>query len=549
MNTRLRQCLPVEAELYRYHMPLNTEYPITPKETTAMQTISTGNGAQSTPADVYALPAIDPAAAPFANRRTAPPMDFWHRLRDRLGNRLAWGYAYSTPAVTGTPIEQTALAPALRVIEGEAPLMAAEIRDNHDRKLLPAYGNHRDVVRHEHAELEAQRAQALAINADVEAERLRWEAEREKAVAPHVPALRRIEDELLPQAHLDAASAASSVGGVYLPKDPSEACVLRHERRPLEAVAAELRLPWAPGDVKDIAVSPMGWLSLIGVGTLLGISLGVAVHALTSYTLATRWPVTLGCAALGITLTYAMKQAVRGAWRHVGQNYYSRQSRRKWATSLGAALLRTLGLLVVEVCRERQGLLATVQISHAIMGLSGGSSALSAADQVASWVIPMVISSALMLWAADQGYLEGRHHEALCRLAERQDEIWREEDAARRGDPGVQRALDAIARVRDLVRRHELQKGRIAEAAAPLEARIAEVTARKVAVPEGLSTEAKHRIQDSRDDYLGAQAEFNRLWEQARWEIEPTGARWSRFWRALFGFRRGRQRSREKRLR
>jgi len=505
--------------------------------------MNNGNGAHSFNSATTTPLTTGQGAAPDSEQRIAPAMDFLPRRRDQTGNSAARQSAYSPPAFTGTPIEESDLAPGLRAIQAELPLAAAEIKDFHDRKLLPAFARHQSVIEHEHAVLEAQKETAQTINVAVDAERQRLETERENIVAPYLPALREFEDKLIPQAHDNAAGAVTTVGSVYLPDAPSEEAVLRHERRSRESVAAQLCLPWAEGDKGDFLASPMGTAATIGVGFLLGGSLGLAVHALTPYTLVTRWPVTLICAGLGYTIVYSIKRAVYMAWRHVGQDFYSRQPRRKWADSVKWATLRTAALLIVEVCTERQGLLATMQISHSIASLSGGSSDLSLGEQIASWVVPMVVSSGLLFWAADQGYLAGRHHEVLCRLTERQDEIWREEDSARRNDPDVQRALHAIAQVRDLIRRHGQFKARIAEAAAPLDARIAEVTARRVTVPEGLSTEAKHRIQDSRDDYLGAQAEFDQLWEQARREIEPTGSRWLHFTKSLFGSRHGGQRA------
>jgi hypothetical protein len=140
----------------------------------------------------------------------------------------------------------------------------------------------------------------------------------------------------------------------------------------------------------------------------------------------------------------------------------------------------------------------------------------------------MAISTAFLLWAADLGYLEGRHHEVLCRLNERQEDLWILEDTERRADPKVQAALHSIATVKKLQVRQSQLKQRIAEAAAPFESRIAEAMARMGKVPLTLSEEAMHRIQDSKDDVVGAQADFNKLWDEARRHIEPYGSFWQR---------------------
>ncbi|BDI31516.1 hypothetical protein CCAX7_35670 [Capsulimonas corticalis] len=487
-------------------------------------------------------------ALPVPARAPHPRMDWIPRLRDRWGNRLAWGYAYSLPVMGEAKIADTAREAALLRIEQEHPLLAGDIRDCHDRELMPARKEHEKAIAYEHSELARRNAEARTVNDMLVVERADWEARRDAATEPHVADVRNIEDHLLPTAHETTGRIVAAAGGFYDPENPSDACVLRHERRPLETIAAELKLPWAPGDSEETRASVWTWVCICATGVLLGIGLGLAVHMLAPYTLLTKWPVTLGCAAVGIPLAYAMKQAICGAWRHAGQNYYSRQPGTKWGLFLAGAFLRTALIITAEVCMERQGLLGVMNRNASAAALSSGTAGISVMDQLVSWIIPLVISTPLLFWAKDQGYLKGRRHEVDCRLRERQEEVWREEDAERRSDPRVIAALEAISHVRMLIGRRAALQGRIAEITAPFENRIAEILARRLATSEELSLDAKHRIQEIGDNVLGAQEKFNNLWEQARWEVEPSGSCWARFWRDVFGPRRAGRKSRERLL-
>lgn len=107
--------------------------------------------------------------APGRHAVTAPvpdavPHDLLTRLRDKWGNRLPWGSAFSIPTVDETPLEQTPLAPALRVIEAQLPGRASTLHHLYNVKLLDAGRRFRDVLAEEWAWLDARNQDAAQHN-------------------------------------------------------------------------------------------------------------------------------------------------------------------------------------------------------------------------------------------------------------------------------------------------------------------------------------------------------------------------------------------------
>jgi len=463
--------------------------------------------------------------------RAEPLMDKLPRPRDLKGNRLGWSFHFWEPMIASAiPIVETALNSALIGIEertsGRSLALVATIRDFHDRKLLPALRRHLDTIAFEEAELAKSKENAISVNCKVEETRAQLEEKRVQASSDLVEKLAALEDTELPEAQEIAGSLVAQAGGVYNSANPSDDCVLRHKRRPLEAIAADLKLPWAPGDKHEMIPGWIGGIALIAVSCLVGLSLALAVHLFTTYDIQRKWPLAAIAMVVGIGVTYASKQSVRGAWRHVGQAYYSAGAGRKWKGTICAAIVRTAAIVLIDIGLERQGLLATMQLNHLAITLSGGNMAMTGVDQLISWIVPAAISTALFLWSGDQGYLAGRHHEVMARLIKRQEDEWTARDEAIRSAPRTQAALEAIARVRRLLVQRDDLRRRIAEKEKPYDIRIQEELRKLRQVPESLSSEAKMRIQDTLDDLNGTQIRFNELWSELRNREEARSIYW-----------------------
>lgn len=498
------------------------------------------------PAAPDAPQALIAAGRPARTELDAPaPHDLLTRLRDKQGNRLGWSSVFSVPTVEDVPLEQTPLAAGLRAIALDRPVRAAALHHFYDLKLLPALRRFWQVLAEEVGRLDAGNAFAERRNADVATGRETQEAARDAATAEDRQALKALEDGPLPAAHDDATVKVARVGSLYDPADPSDGCVLRHVRRPLEAIAAEQELPGPHGDAHAHLPGWLGWTLTALVGVLVGLSLGIVTHLLEADTVARHLPLAAAFAVLGFGLATAAKWAVRGAWYRAGQDYYLGCPRSKWGVMLAGAILRSLFVLAVDVVMERQGLLALMQLQTDTQALSGHAAGRSPVDELVSWVVPLAVTMAYLYCAGDAGYLDGRREEVRNRLISQQEGEWLAKDGIRRADGDVQSALHALAQVRELRRRQAALTARVGTLAAPFDARIAALEARRLPEREAMDEAARRRVQDALDNFHGAQHTFDVMWEEAAAECEGVGGWGRRLLRALGGYRPPRRHRRE----
>ncbi len=520
-----------------------------------MQTIHTNgtqsNGTQSNTTAGNGTQALAEGGVRIGTPGTGSPAPAPHdrltRLRDKWGNRLGWSSVFSIPTVEDVPLEETALAPGMRVITARLPLRASTLHHFYDAKLRPALRRFWHVLEEEGARLDERNAFAAGRNAEITAAQKVLEGERDTATLPDRQALTALEDGALAEAHGDAAEKVARAGGVYDPNDPSEGCVLRHGRTALEVIAARLGLPGPHGDAHAHLTGWLGWALTGIVGALVGLSLGIVTHILEADTLARHLGLGAAFAVLGFGLATVAKWAVRGAWYRVGQDYYLGCPRSKWGVMLAGAFLRSLFVLVVDVVMERQGLLALMQLQADTQALTGHSAGRSLLDDLVSWTVPLVVTLAYLYCAGDAGYLDGRREEVRNRLHARQDQEWTEADTARRADPVAQTALHALSVVREMLRRRDALAARIAALAAPFDAKIAALEGQRLPEREEMDTPARHRIQDALDNFHGAQFTFDVMWEEAVGDCEGVGGGWGRrLLRAFGGYRPPRRTRREK---
>ena len=488
----------------------------------------------------------DRADALLALPEPAPaPHDLLTRLRDKWGNRLGWSSVFSIPTIEDVPLNETALAPAVAIIAEKIPLRAFTLSHYYDGKLRVAYRRFYRVLDEEITKVASSNAFAVRSNAAILGTQKFLEDVRNSETLVSREALTALEDGLLSEAHTDAATKVAVAGGVYEPGTPSESCVLRHERMPLEVAAARLILPGAHGDHPALLPKWLDWVLTGLIGVLMGLSLGFVTHTLEAGTLSRHLPLVAVLAVVGVAMAAAAKWAVRGTWYRVGQDYYLGCPRSKWGMILAGAMLRSFLILAIDVGMERQGLMGAMNLQMQTDALTGHAAVHSWLNDLVSWVVPMSVTFAYLCCAGDAGYLHGRREEVKNRLLAKQSEDWMDIDTARRAEPAVQTALHALSIVREMVRRRDGLAARIAALAAPFDAKIGKLEEQRLPEREDIGVPARQRVQDARDNFEGAQLTFDMMWEEAIADCEGVGGSWFRRLLHAFGGHRSPRRTRK----
>ena len=521
-------------------------------ENTTMQTNFTDTSARNGygPARPEAHAPLLSDAGLTSGNVAAAPHDLLTRLRDKWGNRLGWASVFSIPTIDDVSLEETPLASGLSVITAQSPVRAATLHHFYDFKLCPALRRFWHVLEEETARQAERNATAVQRNVEITAKQEALETGRDAATLPDREALTALEDGPLAEAHADASEKVARTGGTYDPQNPSEDCALRHSRRSLEVLAAEQSLPGPHGDTPAHMSRWFQAAVTAAVGTMVGLSLGIATNVLEADTLARHLPLAGIFIVLGICLAALSERAVHGSWYRVGQDYYLGCSRAKWATMIVIAVAVSLLVLGVDVFLERKGLLALMQLMSDTQALSGAAPSQSALEDIGSIVVPMVVSLPYLCFFGGIGYLDGRDQEVKNRLLARQDQEWMETDAARRADTVVQTALHALAHVREMLRRRDGLTARVTALAAPFDAKIAALEGERLPENEEIDDAARRRVQDALDNFHGAQYTFDVMWEEALADCEGVGGGWAnRLRRAFGGYRPPRRTRREERAR
>jgi len=368
---------------------------------------------------------------------------------------------------------------------------------------------------------------AAAHNGEIESAQAGLESDRDAATTDDRQAILDL-DSPIADAHQDAAQKVAAAGGTYDASNPlDEKAVLRHERIPLEALAARIDAPM-PTLESIRTANWFGWLMVAIVGLLMGLSIGIisGICQPDPRSLCNNWAVTLVAWAVGFGIAGGTKFAVKYLWYLAGQYCYFGKPAHRWISGLSVAGVGSLVLLGSDMAVEQQGLLAVKHAHQLLMTVGGrtGAIAQTSSDGVMLWVA-LIVSLGLVICAAVEGYMSGRRHVIVTRLTALQDDLFREEDLARRSDPAVQTVLHAVGNVGELLRRHAHMTERIAKTAEPFETEIETLEAQRKPLLEDLPEESRRRVQDARDDLHGAQAEWDAMYRYARHLCEPS-PRW-----------------------
>ena len=478
------------------------------------------------------------ASAPTTSHRKH---DLITRRRDRFGNRLGCFYHFDIPTIEDRPLAETALATAVERIRETQLIRADEIAHFYDEKLRPAFRLVLAVREEEEIRRADYNERARLSQAKADQEQQVLEAARDEATRPTHETIQGLDADLI-AANEEARAKAARVGSAFDPQNPSPDCVLRHERRPLEVIAAEMALPWTPADMRDTMSARLAWITTAMIGGLIGLSIGLMTGMLPADNPTAR-PVMLGIVLMfGMAIAFLGKYALRLSGRDASQRYWLGRPFTNWAPSLLVALGVAVVILLADSYVEREGLLANVRLREMVANLSSGGAGGGGSHDTAFFLAAILMSFPYVVVNLWDGYLRGRHDACMNRVRARQEKEFAQADVERRADPQVHDALDAIVRVLDLLRHKGMLAARIGDIAAPFEEKIARAETTRLPEREGLDEHAAMRVQDALGNFYGAQKTFDRMFDEARWVCEPPAGFWRGLWRSLFGYRPPRSR-------
>jgi hypothetical protein len=442
------------------------------------------------------------------------------RHRDAQGNSFSGTYAYDVPAVDDVPLDQSAWARLVALVEKSNPTLAYNLHAFYERKLRPSIHRVLDVRRQEEEAVARRNAAASAHNKQLEANIAKLRQDEEMAIQKDKAALTALE-EPLSRAHREAAHRASLEGVFYDPQSPNPSCVLRHVPASLEALAAELRLPWTPDDEKARLPKALAHVLTVGVGLLMGVSIGIMGRFYTPDLMLKRWPLVLLFGIVGVVIAMAAGESLKLFYKSVSERYWLGLPAGSWVPLLAAALSFSLVLLVADSYVEQQGLMAIVRLEEAMRALSRHAGD-HRTPSFLYFLAGIILSLPYIGMNAWHGYLLGRYQACLNRLIAERDRRYAAADDAARERMEVRRALEAISHVHDVLRAKEALEENIRTAQARFQSEIDGLAARRLDDKMELDDRARARIQDAVCNYHGAQREWDLLLEEAKKYWEPT---------------------------
>ncbi|MDF2441462.1 MAG: hypothetical protein JWN98_2446 [Abditibacteriota bacterium] len=439
------------------------------------------------------------------------------RRRNSEGDILPYSFSYEVPLIDDVPIAQTSYDDAVRIIQGHDPERAHALRAFYDRRLLPALRRLHDARAEAEEKLRRDLHEAHTINQTVEEQQTRIQRERDAALGPFVTLIEETEDALS-QAHRHAAQAMARCGQAYNPANPDASAVLRHEREPLEAIAADLNEAWTPGDAAKRLPKWATFALTALTGAVLGVSLGLMGEFYATDELTLRPWIVLGFCVGGIGVATLAGEGIKLFFKAVSERIYRHQSRSQWSWLLGAGVAVGALIVVIDSYVERSGLMSKVFETQLTQSLNRNvvASGISSSEQVMFFLAGMILSLPLVLCYGWHGYLDGRYDVCRNRMIAEQERRFAAKSRWLREDGATQQALDAVSQVRDSIRHLELMHGRMAQAARPFEREMALWEAKRLPELRELDQMTKFRLQDLLANVHGAQIEWDRAMDAAR---------------------------------
>lgn len=444
--------------------------------------------------------------------------DLIPRPRDARGNRLPLRYVYHLPYPEDVPLAETPLRAVVEEI--------GRVRSAQAAYAEAAYETARRAGRRARQVRDEAESQLLRWNTETEAwnreidEQQQTLHERAAAAArPHREAADRLRPEV-ERAHQVAYERAAAIGRPYDRMHPSVEPLLAVATPVPSAVAARENLPNPEGDPGALMKGWLVWTMTALVGSAVGVSLGLASGILQPDTLARHLPEAGLAALVGTGIAAFCRKGIVLLHRQASERSYLRRPwSERWAWLLGAlafdAAVTGLDLLV-----EREGLLRLGRLSEGVSALSGDGAA-PAGEPFVWWLIPAIMTLGYCVYAAVEGYLDGRRgplRDRLAHAAEREARAASEAWAARED---VRAAVAAVGEAAGLQSRLEMHREEAEQTEVPFLARVRELESQRRGILPALTEEQRRRIQDAEDDARGATTEFVALLARELARLEP----------------------------
>ena len=428
---------------------------------------------------------------------------------------------YVTPPGDGEAVADTPKSQYLEMIAASNPMEAKYLHDFYDHRVRPLLTRYQDTVREETEKVALLDADIERQNAALEAHRIDLEGERDEKTRRDREAVVEM-DKPLNDAHREAAKRTAFAGQGYDPNAPSPDAVLCHQKRALEAVAGDAGIPWTPGDASRRLPKWFLWALTAGTGVIFGLSLAIFGGFLDADAVEDSLKVVAGGVFAGFIVSAGGGWAIKHFSRAAAERYYlaifSGRGPLYWVPSLVCAIGVTTLVIGMDAAIEFGGLLKAASLDRAT-GAGAHTIPLGLA-----YLVGMVITFGYALTYAREGALDGRYFPCLNRLTALQEAEFAQRDQEIRARAEVKEALAAIAIVRDVQREKTTLEARVAAVAAPFECELARLESLKRQPQREPSLEARRRIQDAHDKWLGANTNYDIRVNAALNALEPMNS-------------------------
>jgi hypothetical protein len=441
-----------------------------------------------------------------SNGRVLAEHDLLPRQRDGRGNRMPDQSAYEPPASGQVALNDSQLNRVLELVSSAYPAQAAWLAHYYDERVRPSYDRVVKVRLEEEQAFHLRRERCQAHNEEVERQievlvqrgELRTMAERE--------AYQQAKQELA-DAHANAARRMAALGMPYDPEAPNDEGLVKVHPTSKQEGAARLGLPYYEKEHRWHALPFLiTMLFTLIVGGIIGISIGTLAGLLTPDNLDEAVPQMIGCIAVGVGIALFSRYAVVLGFKLAAEStcLEHRRSVRGWWYAMAFAVLALI--FTADVFTERWGILKFVKGTQITVGSN------VQRNETAEWVFYLVAAVILLgylLYSAYEGFIKGRSKVVDNRLEQHIGEEAHRREAEARSTPTIQEALAAVALVREHKRRYMEAKESFETAVKPFQTEEERLRAMLQEVPLDLDQSQKERIQDSLDNWQGAQKLFD----------------------------------------